>query len=218
MTLHFQKEIEKLKQEILHLSAIVEDAVYKSVKSAMERDSKLAEEVIEKDNEIDEIEVEVEEECLKILALHQPVAIDLRFIIAVLKINSDLERIGDLAVNIATQAIALAETDAVDEILEIEKMSSLTKKMLKNSLDALVNLDVVLAGQVGDMDDEVDNLHRKSYNLVKDSIRKDPKYIDSSFRLLAVSKHLERIADYATNIAEDVIYMIDGKIIRHRGC
>lgn len=217
MTIHFQKEIVKIKKRILSLSGIVEDSLRKSVKAVIDRDEELARTVFEADTEIDDIEVEIEEECLKILALHQPVAIDLRFLIAVLKINSDLERIGDLAVNIAGRCLSLMKYPEVQPIFDIVKMAEVTESMLKKSLDSLVNMDDKMAESVGEVDDEVDMMHRASYERVKEATLKNPESISSYLHMLAISRHLERIADHSTNIAEDVIYMIRGEIVRHQG-
>lgn len=215
MTKHLQVEIENLKKEILWLGARVEESVRMAVKSVNQRDAGLASEVIQGDSEIDRAEVKLEEECLKILALHQPVAIDLRFIIAVLKINNDLERIGDEAVNIAERAIFLASHDRVDVSMGFPEMANKTQQMLKISLDALVQMDSKLARDVCTMDDEVDNINRKIFNMVKDRIRHNPEYIDRLIELLSIARYLERTADHATNIAEDVIYMVEGIIPRH---
>lgn len=215
MTRHFQREVDLIKKKILSLSAIVEESVYRAVRAISERDLKLANKVIENDEEIDQMEIEVEEECLKILALNQPVAIDLRFIIAVLKINNDLERIGDLAVNIAERAAFLATKERIDIPFDFRGMSEKAKEMLRKSLDALVNMDSNLAREVMLADDEVDEMHRKMYTQVQEGILKEPDRLDCLINLLAVSRQLERIADHATNIAEDVVYMIDGEIVRH---
>jgi phosphate transport system protein len=217
MSMHLFREVEKLKKQILILSAEVEDSVHKAVKSISERDEKLARRVIDRDAEIDYMEVDVEEECLKILALHQPVAIDLRFIIAVLKINNDLERIGDLAVNIAERGVYLAKQEPVEVPFDFPKMSALTQSMLHRSLDALVNMDPALANAVCAADDELDQINREMYGRVKEGIRKNPERIDSLINMLAISRQLERIGDHATNIAQDVLYMINGQIVRHRG-
>jgi phosphate transport system protein len=217
MPRHLQKEIERLKKKLLTLGAVVEDCVRKAVCSIADRDLKLADQVIASDPQIDEMEVDVEEDCLKTLALHQPVAIDLRFIIAVLKINSDLERIGDLAVNIAERATYLATKERVDIPFDFPKMSSLAQIMLKKSLDSLVNMDSRLAREVMASDDEVDALHREMYSRVQEKILSDQSRIDCLINLLAVSRQLERIADHTTNIAEDVIYMVEGEIVRHKG-
>lgn len=215
MTRHFQREVDLIKKKILSLSAIVEESVHHAVRAISERDLKLANKVIENDEEIDQMEVEVEEECLKTLALNQPVAIDLRFIIAVLKINNDLERIGDLAVNIAERAAFLATKERIDIPFDFRGMSEKAKEMLHKSLDALVNMDSHLAREVMLADDEVDEMHRKMYAQVQEGILKEPNKLDCLINLLAVSRQLERIADHATNIAEDVVYMIDGEIVRH---
>lgn len=216
MAKHLQKEIETLKKNILSLGARVEESVREATLSVEQRDGKLAEKIIEKDIEIDQIEVEVEEECLKILALHQPVAIDLRFIIAVLKINSDLERIGDLAVNIAERAAFLATQPQPDISFDFVGMAHNAQMMLKKSIDALVQLSVELAREVCVSDDVIDAMNRQMYLKVQDAIRAHPDQMDSLIHMLSISRHLERIADHATNIAEDIIYMIEGQIVRHK--
>jgi phosphate transport system protein len=215
MAWHLQKEIEHLKKKLLALSTFVEENVQRAVKSLEERDGKLAAKAIENDLLIDHMEIDVEEECLKILALHQPVAVDLRFLVAVLKINNDLERIGDLAVNIAERAEFLSTQPKVDVAFDFIGMSKKAQYMLTQSLDALVNLDSPLARKVLLLDDEVDSINRKMYDQITDGIRRRPESLNSLIHLLSVSRHLERIADHATNIAEDVIYMIEGEIVRH---
>jgi len=216
MTLHMEREIEKLKKLVLSLGADVESNVHKAVQSVQTRDAPMAEQIISADEEIDRQEVYLEEECLKILALHQPVAIDLRFVIAVLKINNDLERIGDLAVNIAERAQFLTSQDPVDIPFDFTTMSEKTKTMLKMSLDALVNMDTKMARDVCALDDDVDAINREMYQQVQDGILKNPDQIGSLIHCLSTSRHLERIADHATNIAEDVIYMVAGEIVRHK--
>ncbi|MBN2182224.1 MAG: phosphate signaling complex protein PhoU [Sedimentisphaerales bacterium] len=216
MPKHLQREIENLKKKILALGARVETTVHEAIRSIEQRDAALAQKIIEDDIQIDDFEVEVEEECLKILALHQPVAIDLRFIVAVLKINSDLERIGDLAVNIAERSAFLASQEPVNAVFDFSRMSKKTESMLNKSLDALVNMSSELAHEVCGDDDEVDGINRQMYLRIQEAIQKYPEQMPSLIHLLSVSRHLERIADHATNIAEDVIYMIDGKIVRHK--
>ena len=216
MPQHLQREIERLKKKILSLSAVVENNVQMAVRSIEERDAGLAEKVIGLDSEIDQSEVDLEEDCLKILALHQPVAIDLRFIIAVLKINNDLERIGDLAVNIAERVQFLSSKPPIAIPFDLEGLVIKTQQMLKDSLDSLVNLNVKLARNVCQMDDEVDAINREMYDRVKDAIRTNPAQVDILIPYLSISRYLERVADHATNIAEDVIYMIEGQIARHR--
>ncbi|MCW8129884.1 MAG: phosphate signaling complex protein PhoU [Planctomycetota bacterium] len=213
---HMLMEFEKLKKKILALSAIVEESVHRAVSSIQRRDEKLARKVIDSDIEIDHMEVDVEEECLKILALHQPVATDLRFVIAVLKINNDLERIADLSVNIAEQGAYLATQTKVNIPFDFPGMAEKAQRMLRQSLDALVNMDSATARKVMAADDEVDAINRHMYDQVKEGIRRSPENLDCLIHLLSVSRHLERIADHATNIAEDVIYMVEGEIIRHR--
>jgi len=215
MAWHLQKEIDHLKKKLLALSTFVEENVQRAVKSLEERDGKLAAKVIENDLIIDHMEIDVEEECLKILALHQPVAVDLRFLVAVLKINNDLERIGDLAVNIAERVAYLATQPKVDIPFDFVGMSKKAQHMLTQSLNALVNLDSRLAREVLPLDDEVDAINREMYDQVMTGIRQHPKSLGALIHLLSVSRHLERIADHATNIAEDVIYMIEGDIVRH---
>ena len=215
MSRHLQREIDKLSKMLFGLSAQVEESVRTAVRSVERRDAALAAEVIQKDRTVDQIEVEVEEECLKILALHQPVAIDLRLVIAILKINNDLERIGDLAVNIAERAEFLAEHEKVDIPFDFAGMTEKAQAMLKKSLDALVRMDAKLAREVCASDDEVDDINRQMYDKVKNGIRQNPADMDSLIHLLGVSRHLERIADHATNIAEDVLYMLEGEITRH---
>lgn len=214
MPKHLQREIENLKKQIMALGTLVETAVYRSVDSVVRKDRKLAEQIIESDIEIDDKEVEIEEECLKTLALYQPVAVDLRFIVAVLKINNDLERIGDLAVNVAERSAFLADKK-VDVTLDFENMARKVQAMLKNTLDSLVGFDRKLADDVRTKDDQVDAINRDMYIKIQDAIRKNPGQLEALIHLLSVSRHLERIADHATNIAEDVIYMIDGEIVRH---
>ncbi len=216
MAKHLQRELEKLQRGLLSLSAVVEEAVRKAVQALEGRDAALAQHVIETDLEIDQAEVDLEEECLKMLALYQPVAIDLRLIVAVLKINNDLERIGDLAVNIAERAVFLAGQDGVQSEFDFEGMARKAQEMVKMALDSLVNQDSSLARQVLAMDDEVDGMNRRMYEQVREGIRRHPDQLVAHTHLLSASRHLERIADHATNIAEDVVYMVEGSIIRHK--
>ena len=216
MSIHIRKGIEKIKALFLEIGTMVEENTARAVRALEERDRELAGKTIEFDLEIDEMEVNVEEECLKVLALHQPVAVDLRFIVAVLKINNDLERIGDLAVNIAERAEALADKPQVDLPMDFDKMAEVAQWMLRKGLDALVNLDMELARDVCCRDDEVDEMNKEMYEQVKAGIKKEPEYMEQLIHLLCVSRHIERIGDHATNIAEDVLYMGEGEIIRHK--
>ncbi len=216
MSVHLHREIDELKKRILGLSALVEESVYKAVKAVEARDEKLAREVIEGDQQLDMVEVEVEEECLKILALHQPIAADLRFIVAVLKINNDLERIGDLAVNIASRAIKLSAIKTQPEaLIDFQDLESKVQQMLRRSLESLVNLNEEIAKSVCSSDDAIDDINRSIHKQVIQATREHPNDVERFIILLSVSKNLERIADHATNIAEDVLYMIRGEIVRH---
>ncbi len=216
MTQHFQREIDHLKKKILAVSSVVEESIARSISAVMQYDVELAQQVAEADIEIDQMEVDVEEDCLKILALHQPVAIDLRFVVSVLKINNDLERMGDLAVNIARRGEYLASVPRIDFPPGLEDMARKTQDMVKSSLDAFVEADVQRARQVCAADNDVDQHNRQMHILVQDQIRAHPDQVERLIHMLSVSRHLERIADLATNIAEDVIYTVEGEIVRHR--
>ncbi len=216
MPIHLQRDIELLKKQVLSLCAIVEDQVHLAVRSVLERDAALAQQVQDRDAEVDQREVEVEERCLGMLALHQPVASDLRLIISVVKINNDLERIGDLAVNIARKAITVAQAPPIAIPLDLEGMWARCQSMLHDSIDSMVNLDPQLANDVCGRDDEVDQMKRAIRVELEERMQREPERIRVLQRLQAVSRNLERIGDCATNIAEDVIYMTEGRIIRHQ--
>jgi len=216
MSAHLHVEIEKLKKKIVALTAVVEDAVRKAVKSVDDGNAELAQQLIDGDTDIDRTEVDIEEDCLKLLALYQPVATDLRFIVAVLKINNDVERVGDLAVNIAERALFLCTQEPIDVPFDFAEMRRKTLAMLRDSLGALMNMDARLARQVRALDDEVDEINREMYLKIGQAVRKNPHHIERLLSYLSASRHLERIADYATNIAEDVIYLIEGQIVRHK--
>jgi phosphate transport system protein len=215
MAKHFDRELEKLKKKILSLGALVEERVYLAIKAIESRDPDLAKRIIRSDHEIDETEVEVEEECLKVLALYQPVAIDLRFIVAVIKINNDLERIGDEAVNIAERIQSIAKYPNISFHFDYTEMAEIAAAMLKQSLDALVNLDIDTAFRILTLDDEVDDIQSNAYLQIKQAMREHPEEMTYLINLYLISRHLERVADHATNIAEEVIYLIEGEIIRH---
>ncbi|MGD8741555.1 MAG: phosphate signaling complex protein PhoU [Desulfobacterales bacterium] len=211
----FTKELENIKKRIFALGAMVEERVQMAIKAIDTNDADLAQEIINKDYEIDEIEVEVEEECLKVLALHQPMAIDLRFIVAVIKINAELERIGDQAVNIAERVDVTAKREQLDFYFDYSSMGEKAQAMLKMSLDALIQLDYDLAFKVVIMDDEVDKIKNEAYDKIKKAMGENPDKIGYLINLLLISRHLERLADHATNIAEEVVYLVEGEIIRH---
>ncbi len=216
MSVHLHKEIEKLKKSLLSLSALVETTVHSAIRSLRERDVEMARATIEADVRIDEREVDIEEECQKILALYQPVAHDLRFIIAVLKINAELERIGDATVNIAERVLFMVTQEFIEVPFDYGGMAEKAQTMLHKSIDALINLDLGLAYAVIDADDEVDAMNREAYQQIEECIRSNPNSVSIYTHLLGISRHIERIADHASNIAEDVIYLVEGKIVRHR--
>jgi phosphate transport system protein len=216
MTRHFQNEIERLKKKILQLAAMVEENLQNAVESITENNLSLADKIIKSDPDVDALEVEVEEECLKILALHQPVAADLRYIIAVLKINNDLERVADLAVNIAERTKTIARFPKVKIPFDLHEMQNIAVEMVKASVDSLVTTDTRKAHQVISEDDKIDVLDANAFAEVQKQIRINAEHSEFYVSLLSVSRYLERIADHATNIAEDVIYMSDGEIIRHK--
>ncbi len=215
MPAHLNRELERLKKSVLSLSALAEKQVNLAVIAVSQRAVETAEQVIATDAEIDRGEVDIEEDCLKIMALHQPVAIDLRFIVAVLKINNDLERIGDLASNIAKRGRKLATMPEISAPFDIIEMGKITQRMLRNSLTSLIDINGELALEVMNEDDVIDEMNREAYRKVKRAIVENPDRIDGLIYYLGVARHLERIADHATNIAEDVIYMISGEIVRH---
>jgi phosphate transport system protein len=216
MPKHLQRQIEQLKQKILFVGSMVEAAIANAVAALVNRDESIARKVLEEDAEIDRMEVDVEEDCLKILALYQPVAVDLRFVVAVLKINNDLERMGDLAKNIAKRVLYLSRVDRVDVPVDFRAMAVRAQDMVKRSLDALVSADSSLAHRVRQDDDELDNMRRAIHEKIRAAIRAKPEQTETLMKLYSVAKHLERLGDMATNVAEDVIYMVEGDIVRHQ--
>ena len=215
MSAHFQREISKLKQQVLSLCTMVEGQVEKAVRAVQLRDDELADEVERLDEEIDLREIEVEEECLKTLALYQPVAGDLRFVVSTLKINHDLERIGDLAVNIARKVRGLVFDPPPELSCDLGLMCEKTQLLLRDSIDSLVSLNASDAASICTRDDEIDQMKATIRKEIETAIRQRPDKVGSLLRLLAVSRNLERIADLATSIAEDVVYLVEGRIMRH---
>jgi phosphate transport system protein len=215
MAKHLHRELDKLKKHILSLGALVEERVHRTAETILTRDAAGAQKIIDSDWEIDEMEVEVEEECLKILALYQPVAVDLRFLVAAIKINNDLERIGDEAVNISERVVTMSKRPDPGFVFDYTPMAQKAQSMLKMSLDALVNVDVDLAYKVITLDDSVDAIKNEAYDQIKEAIKEKPERVGYMINLLLISRHLERLADHCTNIAEEVIYLIEGEIIRH---
>ncbi len=217
MPVHLMRETEKLKKLILSLAAQVEENLRHAVRAVIDRDQALAYRAIEIDRAIDVAEVEVEEECLKILALHQPVAHDLRYIITMIKINRDLERIGDLAVNIAERAIQLISKPRPKSSFDLYGMCDMCQKMVAQSLDSMINRDARIAKDIWlSDDDQMDKMMAGAFDLVEKEISEHPEHTQSLMNMLSVARSLERIADHATNIAKDTIYMVEGDIVRHR--
>ena len=216
MAKHLQRELEKIKKSILELGALVEDRVRMAISSIQRRDVEVAVQIDRMDHEVDDMEVEIEEECLKVLALHQPVAVDLRFLVSVIKINSELERIADEAVNIAHRIKTISkDKSGAAFVFDYAIMGEKARAMLKMSLDALVQLDTDMAFKSCLMDDEVDAYVRQAYEQLNRSIQEHPELSGIYINMFLISRHIERIADHATNIAEEVIYLTDGEIIRH---
>jgi phosphate transport system protein len=218
MTTHLQRQFDRLRKMILSVGALAEESLHQAIRAINERDVDLARQVIADDRKVDMMEVEVEEECLHTLALYQPFANDLRFLIAVLKINNDLERIADLATKLAEQGIFLASKPELGVIpFDMAGMVERAGSMLRKSLDALVSLDSKLAREVLEQDDEVDRIHESMYSNVIQAIKEDPERLEQYIHLINISRTLERIADYTVNISEDVLYISGGDIVRHGG-
>ena len=212
----FDEELKQLRQNILTMASWVEEAIFKSIEALKQRDKSMAESVISADKKIDELENKIDEFCLDLIALRQPVAQDLRFITMAMQINSDLERMADLSVDIAQRAQEIIAQPVLKPLIDIPKLAELAQKMVKNGIDAFVNKDVELAKKVVLSDKEADALRDLvQKELIYDYLFKDGSTAPRAVPLLLVSRHLERICDHATNIAEDVIYMIQAKVVRH---
>jgi len=213
-----EHDIEKLKEQILKMGAFVEDAIRKSIKALVERDRPLAITVIDGDAIVNNYDVEIEEECIRFLAIWQPTGSNLRLVTTAIKIITDLERMGDLAVDTCERAIEMMEEPPLKPFIDIPRMAEAAQKMLKDSLDAFVAQDADLAVKVCEADDFVDNLNQQLFNELLLYMIKDPNNISRAVRLTYIAKYLERIADHATNIAEMVVFMVKGKVIRHMAC
>jgi phosphate transport system protein len=211
----FDEELRLLKEKVLRIGSLVEAAIRNSVKSLVERNSVLARNVIENDHKVNALDVEIDEECIRLMALRQPKAKDLRFITTAMKITTDLERMGDLAVDIAERAIELNEEPQLKPYIDVPRMAEITEAMVRDALDALVKGCSKIPYEVIKRDDEVDDLNAQVFNELLFFMIQDPGTVSRATRISYVSKYLERIADHATNIAEMVIYMCEGKIIRH---
>jgi phosphate transport system protein len=211
----YEEELKKLREQILYMGGMVEDQIHKAIKSLVDRDSTLAELIIERDREVNRLDVEIDELCIKLLALHQPAGRDLRFITTGLKITTDLERIGDMAVNVCERALELNNEAQLKPYIDIPRMARIAQRMIRESLDAFVREDTDLALKVCKNDEEVDQLNSQIFREVITFMIEDPHTINRAMKISSISKYLERIADHATNIAEMVIFMVKGKSIRH---
>jgi len=216
MPVHLRRDLDKLKRKMLSFGAAVEENAQLSIKALRDFDTAIAQRVIDRDDEINRDEVEIEEECLKILALHQPVAVDLRFVVTVLKVNSDLERIADFSVNVSKRVRTLAKHPKVVLPRELMQIAEKAVGMVNAALDTLVDQDAVRARGVCAADDAVDDLQRKLYDIILEEIRKDPENAAQWMQVFSMVRYFERMGDYATNIAEDVIYLVEGEVIRHK--
>ena len=212
MPRHLEEELKATKEKILRMGALVEEQIRNAIKSLMERDSNLARRVIADDHRVNALDVEVDEDCLHFIALHQPMAKDLRFITTAMKIATELERMSDLAENISERAIELNEEPHSQLNMDIPRMAGHAQRMVKEALDAFVNQDAKLARKVCADDDFIDDL---MHHVFRDMLTKDPNTISRAVRMTFIAKYLERIADHATNVAELVVYLVEGKIIRH---
>jgi phosphate transport system protein len=214
MPISFEQELSTLKEKILLMGARVEESIRLALKSILDRNSDLAKKVIQSDRETNDVDIEIDEICHRLLALHQPMAGDMRFITSAMKINADLERQGDLAANMAKRALMLNGAEPLN-LFDIPRLAVMAQEMVKDSLDSFVRLDPQLARQVRQRDDEVDDLNNLIIRKLVDYMLEDKAHIKSALELILVSRDLERIADHATNVGEVVIYMVEGKDIRH---
>jgi phosphate transport system protein len=217
MTMHLQRDLEQLRKQLIDLGSRVETSTRKIVEAIVRRDPSELEGLEAAEEVINRLEVDIENECLKILALHQPVAGDLRFIIVVLKVNNDLERMADQAVNLTERVQAIADSRPLEVSLPFAEMGEYVKKMVSLSLDALLKADTSLAREVLDMDDRLDELHASVFSLLREHMRDLPDSIPAAVSCITISTNLERMGDLATNIAEEVIFMEEGSVVRHTG-
>jgi len=216
MERHFDEELKDLFQEILKMGIMAQEAIFKSVEALKNRDKRQAQEIISADDKIDALELEIDEKCIDLIARHQPMAGDLRFITTGMKINAELERIADLAVDISQRVLEIADKPLLKPLIDIPKLSVVAQNMVRDSIEAFVKKDVVLAKKVILADSEADKLRNSVQDeLLNDYIAKDCSTAPRAVALLLISRHLERICDHTTNIAEDVVYMVEGKVIKH---
>jgi len=215
MQRHFDEELATLKEKILQMGAMVEEQIANSIKALVERDTDLAHHVIENDHRVNAMDVQIDEDCLRLIALHQPMAGDLRFLTTAMKISTELERMSDLAENISERSIELNEEPQLKPYIDIPRMAQEALRMVKESLDAFVNRNSELARSVCKADDVIDDLNHQIFRELLSFMIEDPETTTRAIRISFISKYIERIADHATNIAELVVYLVEGKIIRH---
>ncbi len=216
MQRHFDEELKELHKEILKMGVMTQEEIFKSIESLKNRDKSQAQAVISSDERIDELELAIDEKCIDLIARYQPMAGDLRFIATSMKINADLERIADLAVDISQRVLEVIEKPILKPLIDIPKLSEVAQKMVKDSIDAFVNRDAELARGVVRADSQADSLRNKVQDeLINDYMAKDAKTVDRAVPLLLIARYLERICDHATNIAEDVVYMVEAKVVKH---
>jgi phosphate transport system protein len=213
---HFQDELEHLKARLLEMGGLAEDRLQLAVRALTQRDLPLVDRVLIGDVAINQLHIEIDDRCFKLLALHQPMAVDLRAIVSAVKINTDLERVGDLAVNIAEAAARYLEHPPVKELIDIPRMAAIAQEMLRDALDSYVRRDLALAQLVLDRDDELDSLKTLVFRELLTHMARSQATIEPSLDLILISRHLERVGDHATNIAEDVIFMVSAKDVRHQ--
>src|SRR5689334_23881085 len=212
---HFQEELEALKTRLLEMGGLAEDRVRLAVRALVERDQQLVERVLVSDAAINQLHIEIDHRCFTLLALHQPMAVDLRAIVAAVKINTDLERVGDLAINIAEAAQRYVSHPPVKKLIDIPRMAAIAQRMLRDALDAFVRRDTALAQAVLNQDDELDALKTQIFRELLTYMLADPHTVEPALDLILISRHLERIGDHATNVAEDVIFMVSARDVRH---
>lgn len=215
MQRHFDEELKSVKDRILRMGALVEEQIANAIKSLVERNSELAREVIVSDHRVNALDVEIDEECLRLIALHQPMARDLRFLTTAMKISTELERMSDLAENVSERAIELNQEPQLKPYIDIPRMAKHAQNMVKEALDAFVNMDSKLGRKVCGDDDFMDELNAQIFRELLSFMLEDPHTTSRAVRITFISKYLERIADHATNVGELVVYMVEGKIIRH---
>ena len=217
MSKHLQRDLESLERKVLAQSAIVEKMIHKASRALREMRPELVAEIMDRERLVDEQEILIEEDCLKILALHQPVAVDLRRTATILKVNNDLERMADQAINIADRVRALMGKKPLEANVDFAAMGAVARRMVHMSVEALVDQDVDIARRVGEMDDELDDMHANTYEIVEAAMAQDPEIIQTAVSYLTISSNLERIGDLSTNIAEETVFMEEGDVVRHTG-